>query len=82
MLIISSNNGHFEVNGKQIELHNAEMIWKPLEETEQDREWREQWEKFRRDLLSAFSIPWRDLGIIPTGPIVEGSIEEMSDGRE
>lgn len=79
MPIIPSNNGHLEVNGKQVELHNAEMIWKPLEETEQDREWREMWNTFRRDLLAAYSIPWRDLCILPTGPVVEGSIEETPD---
>lgn len=79
MPIISSYNGYLEVDGKQIGLHNAEMTWEPFKETEQDREWREQWNAFHRDLLSAYRIPWGDLGIPPTGPIVEGSIEEIPD---
>lgn len=70
MPIIPSNNGHLEVGEEQLDTHDIEMIWQPIELPTIDFK---QIDEYISKLNARITQLWPNL--TPTGPIVEGSIE-------
>lgn len=75
------STGSLNISGRQI---NLQIDWRPTQEIGPDttERFNEALEKMRQKIVLDFSIPSQEVGVcregeyIPTGPVVEGSIEK------
>lgn len=79
----TNDNGYIIVDGKQIEVFNVQMDYEPLPPApDATKQFNEAMRRARQKVVVDFGISAPHVGvqhdgqIVPTGPVVEGSVEK------